>query len=140
MPIKHWIQFAQWSCRVNSPAYFEIQVDEPERAIGFYAAVFGWKFTKVTGLPIDYWRIQAEDMRGGLLKRPAIAPPPRSGTNAYVCSMQVTDFDGAALAILKNGGQVALEKFAVPGTCWQGYFLDPEGNTFGLFRVDESAK
>jgi predicted enzyme related to lactoylglutathione lyase len=44
-------------------------------------------------------------------------------TNAYVCSMQVTDFDGTAKAILKNGGQVALEKFAVPGTCWQGYFL-----------------
>jgi uncharacterized protein len=53
---------------MNSPAY-------PERAIGFYTAVFGWGFTKVTGLPIDYWRIQAEDMRGGLLKRPTIAPP-----------------------------------------------------------------
>jgi len=49
---------------MNSPAYFEIQADDPERAIGFYTAVFGWGFTKVTGLPIDYWRIQAEDMRG----------------------------------------------------------------------------
>jgi uncharacterized protein len=67
---------------MNSPAYFEIQADDPERAIGFYTAVFGWSFTKVTGLPIDYWRIKAEDMRGGLLKRPTIAPPPRSGTNA----------------------------------------------------------
>jgi len=54
--------------------------------------------------------------------------------------MQVTDFEGTAKAILKNGGQVALEKFAVPSTCWQGYFLDPEGNTFGLFQVDENAK
>jgi predicted enzyme related to lactoylglutathione lyase len=89
---------------------------------------------------IDYWWIQAEDMRGGLLKRPTIAPPPRSGMNAYVCSMQVTDFDGTAKAALKNGGQVALEKFALPGTCWQGYFLDPEANTFGLFQVDENAK
>ena len=61
---------------MNSPAYFEIQADDPERAIGFYTAVFGWGFTKVTGLPIDYWRIQPEDMGGGLLKRPAIAPPP----------------------------------------------------------------
>jgi predicted enzyme related to lactoylglutathione lyase len=39
---------------MNSPAYFEIQTDDPERAIGFYRAVFGWGFTKVTGLPIDY--------------------------------------------------------------------------------------
>jgi len=30
--------------------------------------------------------------------------------------MQVTDFDGTAKAILKNAGQVALEKFAVPGS------------------------
>ena len=32
---------------MNSPAYFEIQADDPERAIGFYTAVFGWGFTKV---------------------------------------------------------------------------------------------
>lgn len=57
-----------------------------------------------------------------------------------MCSMQVTDFDATAKAILKNGGQVALEKFAVPGICWQGYFLDPEGNTFGRLQVDENAK
>jgi hypothetical protein len=44
----------QWSCHMNSPAYFEIQADDPERAIGFYTVVFGWGFTKVTGLPIDY--------------------------------------------------------------------------------------
>jgi len=37
---------------MNSPAYFEIQADDPERAIGFYTAVFGWGFTKVTGLPM----------------------------------------------------------------------------------------
>jgi uncharacterized protein len=54
--------------------------------------------------------------------------------------MQVEDFDGTAKAILKNRGQVALKKFAVPGTCWQGYFLDPEGNTFGVFQVDENPK
>jgi predicted enzyme related to lactoylglutathione lyase len=125
---------------MNSPAYFEIQADDPDQVIDFYTAVFGWKFTKQIGLPIDYWRIETEDIRGGLLKRPATAPPRRSGTNAYVCSMQVEVFDATAGAILRNGGQVAMEKFAVPSTCWQGYFLDPSGNTFGLFQVDENAK
>jgi len=37
-------------------------------------------------------------------------------------------------------GVVALPKFAVPKTCWQGYFLDAEGNTFGIFQVDANAK
>ena len=125
---------------MNSPAYFEIQADNPDQAIGFYTAVFGWRFTKQIGSPTDYWRIETEDVRGGLLRRPANAPPPGSGTNAYVCSMQVKDFDATAGAILKNGGQVAMKKFAVPGVRWQGYFLDPSGNIFGLFQVDENAK
>jgi hypothetical protein len=35
---------------------------------------------------------------------------------------------------------VALPKFAVPGKCWQGYFIDLDGNTFGIFEVDEGAR
>jgi len=52
----------------------------------------------------------------------------------------VPDFDSTTKAILKNDGRVAMEKLAVPRTCWQGYFFDPQGNTFGLFQVDENAK
>jgi hypothetical protein len=29
--------------------------------------------------------------------------------------------------------KISLPKFAVPGKCWQGYFQDPERNTFGVF-------
>ena len=125
---------------MNSPAFFEIQADDPQRAIRFYGSVFGWQFTNVPGLPVEYWLIQTENMRGGLLKRPAPTPPLQSGTNAYVCSMEVKDYDTTAASILKNGGQIALPKFAVPGTCWQGYFLDLDHNTFGIFQVDPSAK
>src|ERR1700693_4968161 len=107
---------------MNSPAYFEIQADDPDQVIGFYTAVFGWRFTKQIGLPIDYWRIATEDIRGGLIKQPATAPPRRSGMNAYVCSMQVKDFDTTAGAILRNGGQVAMEKLAVPGYLLAGLF------------------
>jgi len=125
---------------MNSPAFFEIQADDPERAIAFYGDVFGWSFTKVPGLPVEYWLIQTENLRGGLLKRPAPVPAAQRATNAYVCSMEVRDFDATAGTIAKNGGQVALPKFAVPGTCWQGYFLDTQGNTFGIFEVDRQAK
>ena len=121
-------------------AYFEIQSDNPESAIGFYGDIFGWQFAKAEGLPIPYWRIETGGIRGGLLKRPAPTPPLMHGTNAYVCSMEVEDFDSVAAAIMKRGGQVALEKFAVPGVCWQGYFIDPDGNTFGVFQPDSKAK
>jgi len=124
---------------MNAPSYFEIQADDVGRARRFYE-VFGWKFFRAEGLPIEYWRIETDGPRGGLLQRPAKTPPPESGTNAYVCSMEVEDFDAVAKKILALGGQVALPKFAVPGVCWQGYFIDTEGNTFGLFQVDPLAK
>ena len=118
--------------------YFEIQADDPKRAIDFYSRVFEWKFSEVKGLPISYWTIETGGSRGGLLQRPAKAPP-QSGANAFVCSLEVENFDATAKTILKLGGIVALPKFAVPKTCWQGYFLDPEGNTVGIFQVDPNA-
>lgn len=121
-------------------AYFEIQADHPESAVRFYADIFGWQFTKADEIPIPYWRIETGGIRGGLLKRPAPTPPTGHGTNAYVCSIEVDSFDSVAAEIMKRGGQVALEKFAVPGVCWQGYFIDPDGNTFGLFQPDPQAK
>jgi|SRR5579871_1884364 len=125
---------------MNSPSYFEIQADDPGRAVAFYRELFGWKFDRVEGLPIEYWRIETEGIRGGLLKRPTAPPPPMHGTNAFVCSMEVRSFDQVAAKIAKLGGTVALPKFAVRGVCWQGYFLDAEGNTFGIFQPDENAR
>lgn len=29
---------------------------------------------------------------------------------------------------------------AVPGKCWQGYFLDADHNTFGILEVDANAR
>ena len=34
------------------------------------------------------------------------------------------------------GGRVALPKMAVPGVGWLAYFIDPEGNTFGIMQTD----
>lgn len=119
--------------------YFEIHVDDTKRAVDFYKKVFGWKFEETPGLAVEYFRIETGGTKGGLLKRPAKAPPLESGLNAFVCSVEVDNFDKTAQSITNTGGQIALPKFAVPGVCWQGYFVDTEGNTFGIFQVDEKA-
>lgn len=124
---------------MNNISFFEIQANDLEKARDFYASCFGWKFIQQPGLPIEYWQIETEGIRGGILKRPVSVPKGPSGTNAYVCSMEVADFDATAKKILDKGGIVAMDKFAIPGKCWQGYFLDTEGNTFGIFQVDEKA-
>lgn len=125
---------------MNTIGYFEIQSSDPSRDIKFYKDVFGWKFQKQEGLPIEYYHIETNSITGGLLKRPAKVLPTETGTNAFVCSVEVENFDKVSAAILDSGGKVAMPKFAIPGRCWQGYFIDPDNNTFGIFEVDENAK
>lgn len=124
---------------MNSIGFFEIQSSNCEREINFYQTVFGWKFIKEEFVPVEYYRIETNNIHGGLLKRPANIPAPESGTNAFVNSIQVEHFDITSNLILANGGKVAMPKFAIPGRCWQGYFLDQDNNTFGIFEVDEHA-
>src|ERR1043165_2182883 len=109
---------------MNTIGYFEIQSSDPSRDIKFYEALFGWRFTREEYVPIEYYRIETNSINGGLLKRPAAVPSTHSGTNAFVCSIQVENFDQTSELIQQNGGQVALPKFAISGRCWQGYFID----------------
>ena len=124
---------------MNQPSYFEIQSIDVARAASFYRHVFGWTIDKDPAIPIEYWRIETAGIRGAILQRPVPAPPGAAGTNAFVVSMEVGNFDETAARVLRSGGRVAMDKFAVPGKCWQGYFIDIDGNTFGIFEVDTSA-
>lgn len=125
---------------MNSIVYFEIQANDPQKSIEFYTNVFDWNFIKQDGLPIEYYRIETSGIEGGMFKRPAETPPLNCGTNAFTCTMEVENFDAMADKIIQNGGQIAMPKFAIPGRCWQGYFLDSDHNVFGIFQIDHSAK
>ena len=130
---------------MSRPIHFELQADDLERAKAFYAAVFGWTYEDygfVTGSP--YWGIvtgpdHVPGINGGLQPRPAPAPGPERGTNCAVLTMGVADYDATEAAILAAGGRVALPKMALTGMAWQGYYLDTEGNTFGIHQPDEKA-
>ncbi len=124
---------------LNTISYFEIQASEPKKLAEFYKNVFGWNFKREEKMPIEYYRM-TEGMMGAILKRPVKTPPLEYGTNAFTCSVMVENFDRTADIILKNGGIVAMPKFAVPSRCWQGYFVDPDHNVFGIFQPDENAK
>ncbi len=126
--------------------HFEIQVDDIERAKAFYSAAFSWEFQDWSAAVggAAYWGIVTgpEDqpgINGGLLQRPAPAPAAHQGTNSYVCTLEVDDYDATEARILEAGGLVALPKMALVGMAWQGYYLDTEGNTFGIHQPDPAA-
>ena len=131
---------------MNRVVHFEIPGDDPERAMTFYRDVFGWEFPKWMEEP-PYWGVMTAEkdsnepgINGGLLPRPAKIPSHECGANAFVCTVLVENFDETAEKIQTAGGIVAMPKFAIAGMAWQGYFLDTEGNAFGIHQRDENAK
>ena len=88
-----------------------------ERAKAFYTTVFGWSFQDFGGVTgSTYWGVATgpEDepgIGGGLLKRPAPAPAEGQGTNAFVCTVGVDDYDETERRILDAGGQVACRRW-----------------------------
>lgn len=126
--------------------HFEIQAEDVERAKTFYADVFGWTYEDYSQM-VDspYFGIvtgsdDEPGINGGLMPRPAATPGEGQGTNAFVCTMGVGDYDATEKKILEAGGRVALPKYALPGMAWQGYYLDTEGNTFGIHQPDAEAR
>ncbi|MGG1518700.1 VOC family protein [Paenibacillus oryzisoli] len=125
--------------------HFEIHVSDMVRAKAFYGEIFGWKFedwSEYAGMP--YFGAvtgEGEEMgiNGALMQRHGAAPQPGQALSGYACTIGVGDYDAAEAAILRLGGTVALPKYALPGMAWQGYYIDPEGNLFGIHQPDKNA-
>jgi predicted enzyme related to lactoylglutathione lyase len=107
--------------------------------------VFGWTFDDYTGYAgSPYWGIvtgPAEEpgIDGGLLPRAAPRPEAGRGANSFVCTVVIVDYDETERRILAAGGELVQPKRALPGMAWQGYYLDTEGNTFGIHQPDSEA-
>ncbi|MFG6116101.1 VOC family protein [Halobacillus sp. MO56] len=126
--------------------HFEIHVDDMERAKKFYGEVFGWRFedwSDFAGMPY-FGAVTGDEkepgINGALMQRQSAPPEVNQAVNAYTCTMGVEDYDSIETKILSQGGKVAMPKSALPGMAWQGYYMDTEGNIFGIHQPDENAK
>jgi predicted enzyme related to lactoylglutathione lyase len=128
---------------MNRPTHFEIHAGDPERAIRFYQAVFGWKFQKWDG-PMPYWLIttgsDSPGINGGMVPRMGPAPADGQAVNAYPTTVKVASVDAAVTAITANGGTIAVPKMPIPAMGWLAYGKDTEGNIFGVMQDDPTAK
>ncbi|WP_391558835.1 VOC family protein [Robertmurraya sp.] len=131
---------------MGRPIHFEIHVDNMDRATKFYGEVFGWTFqdwSEYAGMPYFGAVTGTENepgINGALMQRQGPPPEPNQAMNGYACTLGVEDYDSIEAKILENGGKVALPKHALPGMAWQGYYLDTEGNIFGIHQTDVNAK
>jgi predicted enzyme related to lactoylglutathione lyase len=119
--------------------HFDIDSDDPERAIAFYSEVFGWEFEKWEG-PMEYWMVttgpdEEPGINGGLGKRSEGG----LSFNTYRNTIEVPDAEEYAARVREKGGQTLMGKMAIPGVGWFVPCVDTEGNNFGILQSDESA-
>jgi uncharacterized protein len=119
--------------------HFEIYTDDPEAVQPFYQEVFGWKFKKFEGGPIEYWLVTTgEDkdpgINGGLTR-------PREGQSpGTLNTIAVPSLDYTIAKIEEQGCSICVPKMAIPGVGWLAYAQDPAKNVFGIMEPDTKAK
>jgi predicted enzyme related to lactoylglutathione lyase len=126
------------------PTHFEIHASNPDRAIAFYSAVFGWSFHKWDG-PMPYWMVMTgpdgtPGINGGLVPRQGPEPVPGQAVIGYVCVVDVENVDAYTAKATAAGGTLCVPKMPIPGIGWLAYCTDTEGNIVGLMQNDPAAK
>lgn len=105
----------------------------------FYGDVFGWKFKKFEGGPIEYWLVTTGDDKDAGIN--AGLARPREGQNpGTLNTIAVASLDETMKKIEERGGKICVPKMAIPKMGWLAYAEDPAGNVFGLMEPDTSAK
>jgi predicted enzyme related to lactoylglutathione lyase len=137
---------------MNRVVHFEIHAQDPGKLADFYRKVFGWELNKWENPGDEYWLVTTgpaieegkiagpAGINGGLLKRHGESPKGGEPVNSFVCTLDVVNVDETLTAVKAAGGSVASPKTAMPGLAWLAYCKDPDGNIFGVYQEDPSAK
>lgn len=117
--------------------HFEINADNPKRAINFYTKVFEWNIQEWEG-PMEYWLATTGEkdepgIDGAIAKR-------QYPDVTTVNTISVPSIDDFMVKITDHGGRIVTEKKTIPGIGHFCYCQDTEGNTFGIIEEDESAR
>ena len=125
---------------MNNPVvWFEIYVEDMDRAKAFYEKVIGVKLSKLEnpGLEpgMELWafpmRTDGFGTSGALVKMPGF----HSGANSVLVYFSCTDCAIEAAMAAKAGGQVHKDKMAIGQYGYIALVIDTEGNMIGLHSM-----
>jgi hypothetical protein len=121
---------------MNRFIHFELATDDLEKTAAFYRDVFGWQIQKWEG-PVTYWIVTSGDqstpgINGGLMKTDG-------EFRGTINTIGVEDIDEVVAKVKANGGEIVLEKDAIPGVGYQAYIKDNMGIIVGLHQEDPKA-
>lgn len=120
--------------KMNAVGWFDIYVEELDRAVAFYQAVLGHDLeeiidqtgqSKMMSFPTDMSSYGA----GGALTKSEHASPGAGGTIVY---FSTEDCLAEEAKVVDAGGKVVRPKFSIGEFGWVTLCQDTEGNMFGL--------
>jgi len=123
---------------VNPVGWFEIYVQDMERAKTFYESVFQVKLEHLVShaLPdLEMWSFPAQPDRwgaGGALVRLKGVP---SGGNSTLVYFSCDDCSNEVARVIAAGGQVDRDKFSIGQYGFIALVVDTEGNMIGLHSL-----
>jgi len=114
---------------------FDVPTTISVNSMVFYNQVFGWTFQP--SVHPKKWTARTESEENQFFSNPFI----RNNTSAQALTkaVSVRNVDQTLFNIKKEGGQIVVPKFAVPGIGWMAYFKDLEQNVMGIIQTDCSA-
>ena len=119
----------------NPVGWFEIYVQDIDRAKTFYESVFQVKLEKLDapGMPMWSFPMQPERMgaSGSLVQMEGV----RSGGNSTLVYFSCADCATEAARVIKAGGRIEKDKMSIGQYGFIALAYDTEGNLFGLHSM-----
>lgn len=119
----------------NPVGWFEIYVQDMDRARRFYEGVFQYSLEKLKGTEHEMWMFPGSPERpgatGALIKIEGVSSAGCSTLVYFSCEDCATE----ASRVQKNGGKIHKEKFSIGEYGNIALVYDTEGNMLGLHSI-----
>lgn len=121
---------------MNNPVgWFEIYVQDMDRAKAFYQTVFGLTLSKLEAGDLEMWAFdmsqQGYGASGALVQMPGVP----SGGNSTLVYFSCADCALEESRVLAAGGQIERSKFSIGPYGFIALVKDTEGNLIGLHSM-----
>ena len=121
--------------RKNPAVWFEIYVQDMNRAKKFYESVLQGKLEKLDSSGMDRWafamEMNASGASGALVKMQGVP----SGGNSTLIYFGCEDCSVEEGRVTKSGGRIHKKKFSIGQYGFISLVIDTEGNMFGLHSM-----
>lgn len=121
----------------NFVGWFEIPVNDMERAVKFYNTIFNIKLTQMETGDLEMFSFPFVEggygAGGALVKHADFYTPSIDGILLYFATDNI---DKVLQSVLQVGGKVLQERKQITSNTYMGLFLDSEGNRIALHSRD----